>query len=264
MVMITVIMFGLKMLETFVCFLVLPTTALFFAFYILLKHSSFLRTRWFAWFHSNIWNPVAEVLTFHMKKEHFCELQTITSGDAVLRKEGSIRILEIGAAHGCNLEFYPDKCRLIGVDPNPYFNSYFHEAHSLKKNKHVIVERLICCGAEDIKDVPDNSVDAVTSTYVLCSVTSIQETLKEILRVLTPGGKYLFFEHVIFPEHSWSRLVQEKFEPIWTVFFAGCKITRSPVSFIEGAGFSHVKHETSFPSFVPIFCRPHFIGVATK
>ncbi|XP_022248725.1 methyltransferase-like protein 7A [Limulus polyphemus] len=186
MVMITVMAFGLKMLETFVFFLVLPTLALFFSLYIILKYCSFIRTRWFAWFHSNIWNPVAEVLTFHMKKDHFRELQTMTSCDTELRKEGSIRILEIGAAHGCNLEFYPDKCRLIGVDPNPYFNSYFHEAHSLKKNQHVIVERLMCCGAEDMKDVPDNSVDAVTSTYVLCSVTSIQETLKEILRVLTP------------------------------------------------------------------------------
>ncbi|XP_076369610.1 thiol S-methyltransferase TMT1B-like isoform X3 [Tachypleus tridentatus] len=189
---------------------------------------------------------------------------SLSYGSEDLRKEETIRILEIGAAHGCNLEFYPNNSRFIGVDPNPHFSFYFHKAHNLKKNRHVVVEQLLCCGAEDMKDIPDNSVDTVTSTYVMCSVTSIQETLKEILRVLTPGGKYYFFEHVVFPKETWRKMIQEKFEPIWTVFFAGCKITRSPVSYIDRAGFSHVTYETSYPLFVPIVCRPHLVGVATK
>ncbi|XP_013792415.2 methyltransferase-like protein 7B, partial [Limulus polyphemus] len=203
----------LKIMQAVLSYLILPTMAFLICFFFVLKYNTYLRTRWFAWFHSNIWNPVAEILTFNMKREHFEGLQRMVSHDPDLRKEETIRILEIGAAHGCNLEFYPDKCRFIGVDPNPYFHSYFDKAHSLKKNQHVVVEKLLCCGAEDMKDIPDNSVDAVTSTYVMCSVTSIQETLKEILRVLTPGGKYYFFEHVTFPQRTWSKAIQEKFEP---------------------------------------------------
>ncbi|XP_076369607.1 thiol S-methyltransferase TMT1A-like isoform X1 [Tachypleus tridentatus] len=264
MVGVTMTSFALKTVKAIMCYMMLPImTFLIFLFFVL-KYNTYLRTRWFAWFHSNIWNPVAEIFMFEMKREHFKGLQTIVSHDPDLRKEETIRILEIGAAHGCNLEFYPNNSRFIGVDPNPHFSFYFHKAHNLKKNRHVVVEQLLCCGAEDMKDIPDNSVDTVTSTYVMCSVTSIQETLKEILRVLTPGGKYYFFEHVVFPKETWRKMIQEKFEPIWTVFFAGCKITRSPVSYIDRAGFSHVTYETSYPLFVPIVCRPHLVGVATK
>ncbi len=73
-------------------------------------------------------------------------------------------------------------------------------------------------GTAEQLEVADNSVDAVVSTLVLCSVPNLSGTLQEILRVLKPGGRFLFIEHVAAPRGTWLRRAQQGVRPVWKVW----------------------------------------------
>ena len=76
--------------------------------------------------------------------------------------------------------------------------------------------------------IEDNSMDAVVMTLVLCSVTDQQKCLKEIKRVLKPGGKFFYMEHIVDDQDAGLKLFQEVFTTIgfWQWAFAGCCIDR--------------------------------------
>ena len=103
-------------------------------------------------------------------------------------------ILEIGTGTGANFAFYPRGCSVIAVDPNPYMNYYL--CHSKKYYPNVNLKDYIVGSAEDMRKIEDQSVSAVVSTLVLCSVECVEQSLKEIIRVLKPGGRFYFLEHV--------------------------------------------------------------------
>lgn len=69
------------------------------------------------------------------------------------------------------------------------------------------------------------SFDTVISTLVLCSVVDVARVLREVARVLTPGGQYLFLEHVVSPQPG-VRWVQHGIEPVWRRVGGGCRLTR--------------------------------------
>ena len=97
-------------------------------------------------------------------------------------------ILEIGPGTGANLRYLdPAKVRWMGVEPNPFMQSYLHE----EANRLGIPIEIRMSTGETLP-VADESVDAVISTLVLCCVNSQQCALQEVLRVLKPGGRLLF------------------------------------------------------------------------
>jgi ubiquinone/menaquinone biosynthesis C-methylase UbiE len=106
------------------------------------------------------------------------------SVDPELRKKGGLRILEIGPGPGYNFEFYPPNSELTAVEVNPFFEEQFFKQQV--DHPHIKMNRFVVGFAEKMKDVPDNSIDIVVSTMVLCSVRSIEEALKEIHRILAP------------------------------------------------------------------------------
>jgi ubiquinone/menaquinone biosynthesis C-methylase UbiE len=170
------------------------------------------------------------------------------------------RILEIGPGAGANLSYYPTDIHWIGVEPNPFMHSYIHqeaERHGLKKkNIELHGER-----AEKLP-VEDSSIDTVVSTYVLCSVADIDATLKDIQRVLKPGGTFVFIEHVAAPHSTCTRTVQDGITPIWKTLFDHCHPNRETWMCLEDAGFESVRYQ-SFRLSVPIV-SPHIAGVATQ
>ncbi|KAK9407164.1 methyltransferase-like 7A [Crotalus adamanteus] len=107
---------------------------------------------------------------------------------------GNIHLLEIGVGSGTNFQFYPPKSRVTCVDYNPNFRNFLLK--SMAQNTHLQFESFVVGSAENISSVPDDSVDVVVGTLVLCSVNSIQAVLKEILRVLRPhdpeGGRAIY------------------------------------------------------------------------
>jgi SAM-dependent methyltransferase len=167
-------------------------------------------------------------------------------------------VLEIGPGSGSNLAYLnPHAVRWIGVEPNRFMHPYLgRTARALGMEidiRHGVAEEL---------PVADGSVDSVIATWVLCSVTDQARVLNEVLRVLKPGGKFLFVEHVASPRGTWLRRVQEFIAPLWRRMGDGCHPDRETGRAIEHAGFKDVTIQ-SFDAPMPVV-RPHIAGTASK
>ena len=147
-------------------------------------------------------------------------------------------ILEIGPGAGPNLGYYPKGCRWIGVEPNPFMHPYLHQA-AQRTGLRIEIRSIV---AEKLP-AESESVDAVVSTLVLCSVTDPAMVLREIHRVLKPGGRFVFLEHVAAPEGTRLRKVQRIIRPVWKRVADGCHPDRETGLSIERAGFANFKYE---------------------
>uniref|UniRef100_A0A8C4U358 Methyltransferase type 11 domain-containing protein n=1 Tax=Falco tinnunculus TaxID=100819 RepID=A0A8C4U358_FALTI len=141
---------------------------------------------------------------------------------------GELRLLEIGTGCGANFQFYPP------------------------------------AAGEDLHQVPSGSMDAVVCTLVLCSVHNVNGTLKEVLRVLRPGGAFYFLEHVAADRSSWKYFWQQVCSLTWKLIFDGCCLTRELQKNLEEANFSelHLQQISLAYPWTPI--QPHIIGYAIK
>lgn len=168
-------------------------------------------------------------------------------------------VLELGPGAGPNLPYFKPHIHWLGLEPNPYMHPYLQQqADELGLNIEVQTTTLA-----DIA-ISDNSKDVVLCTLVLCSVPDLESTVQDILRVLKPGGQFLFIEHVMAPAGSFLRQVQTGLCPLWQVIGDGCRLDRETGKVIESAGFANVDYQT-FEAPVPIaVVKPHIIGVATK
>ncbi|MFW9263007.1 class I SAM-dependent methyltransferase [Nostoc sp. CALU 546] len=117
-------------------------------------------------------------------------------------------------------------------------------------------------GSAERLDIEDNSIDVVVSTHVLCSVTDLVTTLREIGRVLKPDGRFLFIEHVAAECGTWTRRIQDGIEPVWKTMFDNCHPNRETGEILENIGFESVDYQQFNLSF-PIV-SPHIAGVARK
>ncbi|XP_011691056.1 PREDICTED: methyltransferase-like protein 7A isoform X1 [Wasmannia auropunctata] len=206
-------------------------------------------------------------------KEHlFKALQDIISNDEMLRSMGSIRILEIGVKTGENIQFYPEGTHLIGVDWNVKLGEYLIKGNRSWQFSHVIIERLITGDGSSLKEVLTGSVDVVVTTRSLCSVKSVHSTLQEIRRVLAPGGKYIFVEHIPEKEGTFIRWLQLALTRtgIWPSLFGDCRLDVNCVADIENAGFKKVSWTfLALEGYISyslhlILSRQHVCGIATR
>ncbi|XP_029824067.3 methyltransferase-like protein 7A [Ixodes scapularis] len=188
------------------------------------------------------------------------QLNDLQSHDDDLKEEGAIRVLEIGTGYGANFEHITRKVRYTNVEPSREFDEDF--LSNLGKNPKVKLERWIRGWAEDMPDVPDNSVDVVLVTYLLCTVTDVQRTLAECKRVLVKGGRLVFLEHVAHPEASWGFILQRLLDPLWSVVFGGCYLTRRTGDVLAKAGFAQLELAHEFLP-VPAVLSPHVYGFAS-
>ncbi len=170
-------------------------------------------------------------------------------------------VVEIGPGTGANLRYLPQGCKWIGIEPNPYMHLELQE----KAASRGVDAELRVTTVERI-DVDDASVDAVLCTLVLCSARDPQLLLTEVYRVLKPGGKFYFIEHVAAPQGTWLRRCQRVMRPIWIGIADGCQPDRETRTAIQNAGFRSVECEefrVPFPPALP-FVAPHVAGVAVK
>lgn len=200
-----------------------------------------------------------------IKSELFNGLNELAGRDGV-RQQGII-LLEIGIGSGVNLRFFPPQTRLIVVEPNPHFEEYFNK--NAANHLDIKVDRFVRGTAEDMNDVGDNTVDVVVSTHVLCSVDDPERCLKEVVRVLKPGGRFYFVEHVAYNPNTHPKLssLQRLIEPIWMFISDDCRLTRDLTHCIAKAGFSHINETKAQLDKLPWFqgvVRPHIYGYAIK
>ncbi|XP_056293672.1 N6-adenosine-methyltransferase TMT1A-like [Pseudoliparis swirei] len=192
---------------------------------------------------------------YDKKKELFRSLSEFN------KSGGQLTILEIGTGTGTNFEFYPPGCKVICTDPNPHFQRYLNK--SMGENDQLSYERFMVSSGEDMGSVESGSVDVVVCTLVLCSVNSIPQTLREVRRMLRPGGAFFFLEHVVADPSTWSYFFQHVLQPFWFYFGDGCEIIRETWKHLEGAGFSELKlRHINAPLLFLI--KPHIVGYAVK
>jgi ubiquinone/menaquinone biosynthesis C-methylase UbiE len=151
------------------------------------------------------------------------------------------RVLEIGVGSGLNLPFYSRNVeRLVGLDPSSKLLSMVRR--NLKRNASPI--ELIEGSAEAIP-LQTNSVDTVVITWTLCSIPDADRALREMHRVLRPGGHLLFVEHGRAPEPN-VRWWQDRLTPVWKRIGGGCHLNRAIQILIEDAGFQFDRLETGY------------------
>ena len=165
-------------------------------------------------------------------------------------------VLEIGGGTGANLPHYRDVDRVTVAEPDPFMR---RRLVPKLEASHVPVE-VSAAGAEALP-FHDGSFDTVVSTLVLCTVPDQESVLDEISRVLRPGGRLLFIEHVraAGPMAHW----QDRIEPVWGRLFGGCHPNRDTVAAIEEAGFEIETFESFYPPVPLSALIPHVQGSAT-
>jgi ubiquinone/menaquinone biosynthesis C-methylase UbiE len=110
----------------------------------------------------------------------------------------------------------------------------------------------------------DDSCDAVVSILVLCSVPDLDRSLAEIHRVLRPGGRLAFLEHVAAENRPGRYKWQRRLEPFWKWFAGGCHLTRRTEDAIRRAGFEvESLRRESIRKAHPLV-RPSIRGIARK
>lgn len=166
-------------------------------------------------------------------------------------------VVEIGPGTGVNLPYLPDGIRWIGLEPNPHMHDHLRP----KLEGRDLDAELRTAPAQDT-GLPDASADAVISTLVLCSVPRLDETLAEVRRILRPGGRFLFIEHVAAEPDRWLRTVQSSIRPVWKLLADGCHPDRDTGTALDRAGFAEVTYER-FDTGLPVVA-PHIIGTAIR
>ena len=155
------------------------------------------------------------------KIELFKELNDMKPGE-------KISVLEIGAGPGANFKYYNRDMAIQSVEPNQSFRAAF-ESNKANYPKLDIKDLKIGYG-EDLAaaGIDSNSVDAVVVTLVLCSVQDQAKCFSEIKRVLKPGGKFFYMEHILDDVDGTVRIAQQMFTAcgFWEFAFDGCCIDR--------------------------------------
>lgn len=167
-------------------------------------------------------------------------------------------VLEIGMGSGLNLPFYnPDQVtKVIGVDPN---QAFLRLGESRRQASPVPLE-VIRAPAEALP-LEAASVDTVVITYTLCSVDDPEQALREVRRVLKPGGKLLLLEHALSPEPGVARW-QHRLNPIWRSLAVGCNLTRPVSELLQRAGFDVQDIEEYYLGGAPRVIGFHCSGIA--
>jgi len=143
------------------------------------------------------------------------------------------RVLEIGLGSGLNLQYYNpeivEKC--WGLEPDRAMLRLAEKAVRLVPFDVELLET----PADDIP-LEDGSVDTVVVTYALCTIPETEPALREMARVLDPGGQLIFCEHGAAPDAGVRRW-QDVLNPAWKFFAGGCHLNRLIPELIEQGGF---------------------------
>ena len=223
----------------------------------------------FAGFCSNFADKYNEMAN-SFKIELFKDLNDMKKGE-------KLSIIEVGAGSGANFKYYNRSALVQAVEPNHNFESRFNENRA--KYPDLDVKDMKIAFGEDLgaAGIEDNSFDVAVMTLVLCSVNDQQKCFQEIKRVLKPGGKFFFMEHIADDTNSTILMIQKILTEIgfWPFAFDGCCCDRATDEAMKkSCCFSNIQttkydlpardDSPIFFKVVRIFIKRHVMGVATK
>jgi ubiquinone/menaquinone biosynthesis C-methylase UbiE len=172
--------------------------------------------------------------------------------------ETSGDVLEIGFGTGLNLAYYPDAVSsLTVVDPNPGMANI--AAPRIAEAPLEVISKPL---RGEALTMADNSFDWVVSTWTLCSIADLDGALKEIRRVLKPGGRFTFIEHGLSPEPDLQRW-QHRLTPLQKRIADGCHFNRAIADDVQ-AHLSLERLDTFYEKDLPKVGGYFYRGVAVK
>jgi len=168
--------------------------------------------------------------------------------------EASGRTVELGAGTGLNLAHYPDGVEeLILTEPFPPMAKQLRERAG---DAATVIET-----PADALPIPDASIDTAVATLVLCTVDDVPATLAEVSRVLKPGGRLLFVEHVRSSDPGTARW-QDRLRAPWQFVGHGCRCNRDTLAAIEASPLEIDSVEHGELPKAPPIARPLVVGSA--
>lgn len=168
------------------------------------------------------------------------------------------RTTDLGAGTGANLGLYPEAVtELVLTEPDPHMLKQLQ----VKAGEKGVDAEVLNATAEQLP-FADASFDTAIFTLVLCTVSNPERALAEAARVLKPGGKLLFLEHVRAEDAGLARW-QDRLEKPWRFFADGCRCNRDTVANIEASPLTVEQVEHGELPKSPPLVKPLVWGRAT-
>ena len=174
---------------------------------------------------------LASIYDGFMKKTEAASLQEWRA-DLLSHAKGDV--IEVGVGTGINLPFYAKHTSITSLtlaEPDPHMRKRAEARAKLLDRNDV---RLIDAPVEKLP-FADASFDTVVATLLLCSVKDPPAALASIRRLLRPGGRFLFLEHVAAEEDPGRLAWQNRIEPFWKFIGDNCHLTRQTLLSIKHA-----------------------------
>lgn len=167
-------------------------------------------------------------------------------------------VLEIGAGSGLNFPYYSGAIsKLYALEPQTTLNA---KARPKAARVPFPIEFLGLKG--EAIALPDACVDTIVCTWVLCSIADVEAALREMHRVLKPGGQLLFVEHGLAPTPTLAAW-QHRLTPLWSACAGGCCLNRRPDVLMAAAGF-HLENLQQTYLDGPKLLTYHYKGLARR
>lgn len=169
------------------------------------------------------------------------------------------QVVEIGFGSGLNVPFYPAAVtEVAAIEPA---DVGWKLAGKRVAASAVPVRRSGLDGQS--LPFPDGSFDAALSTWTLCTIPDVAAALREVRRVLKPGGTLHFVEHGLAPDQRVQRW-QHRLEPMQQRLFGGCHLTRPIIDLLSSAGFTIVEVDVFYEKGAPKLLAADSLGLAVS
>ena len=166
-------------------------------------------------------------------------------------------VLEVGAGTGLNLEHYPAAVtELVLAEPGEHMARQLRARVARSGRTATVVQ-----APGERLPFEDGSFDTAVLTLVLCTAPEPPRVLREIARVLKPGGRFLFLEHVRSDAPRLGRW-QDRVNPVWPYLADGCNCNRRTLETIESSPLKVARLESGRLAGAPPFVRPLIFGEA--
>lgn len=170
------------------------------------------------------------------------------------------QVIEVGAGNGLNFPHYPPEVTgVLAVEPEPHLLEIARRAAAQAPVPVEVVD-----GVAERLPAGDAAFEAAVVSLVLCSVPDQGAALREVYRVLRPGGRLHFFEHVRADTPGLARVQRLVTATVWPVICGGCHADRDTAAAIEQAGFAIAQLDRlTFPDMrISLPTSPHILGTA--
>ncbi len=209
--------------------------------------------------HAKVHHPIFARMYEHMAASF--EVKGAAEHRHELLSDLAGRVIEVGAGTGLNFRHYPSTVtEVIAVEPESRLRD---AARAAAKSAPVPVQ--VIDGTADDLPVEAQTLDAGVVSLVLCSVPNQEAALRELFRVIRPGGELRFYEHVLAKDPRWASR-QHGVAPIWRRFGGGCNPDRETSAAISAAGFQIEQcRELLFaPNWIAKITASHILGRARR